>query len=201
VNEQQGASSPKFLFHNSVRERPGYTAFWTLLRRARLCPNCEAIFDSSFTYCPSCGAQHAFDTISLLQVMNQAELRVDKYGETHSVKPKTPPIRKAYDDEMLRASLMEQGPGETPYFYDAFAWKRPGSLSLLWLQFSDAVGDLLKVAVFVLDKLNIWASLTERLRGIGKTAEKELPKIEGTEHKKISGATENDITSDQSSVE
>jgi len=43
--------------------------FWTPLRRARLCPNCDAVFDSSYTYCPRCGAQHLHDTLSLVTII------------------------------------------------------------------------------------------------------------------------------------
>jgi len=45
--------------------------FWTPLRKARLCPNCDAIFDDSYTFCPSCGAQHLYDTVSLFVVLNK----------------------------------------------------------------------------------------------------------------------------------
>lgn len=45
-------------------------SFWTPLKRARLCPNCDVVFDSSFTYCPKCGAQHLNDTASLFTILN-----------------------------------------------------------------------------------------------------------------------------------
>ena len=54
--------------------------FWTPLRQARLCPNCDAIFDNSYLYCPCCGAQHLYDTVSLLVALNGKEI-VNEQGD------------------------------------------------------------------------------------------------------------------------
>jgi len=93
-----------------INHQPGFTAFWTLLRQARLCPNCEAVFDSSYTYCPCCGSQHLFDTIPLGQVLNNIEMCVDEHGsiERHVIKNTT---LQAYQDELLRTSICASSSG------------------------------------------------------------------------------------------
>lgn len=105
------------LFH---QHQPSPVAFWTMLRRARLCPNCDAVFDSSFTFCPCCGAQHLFDTISLLQLLNQEEIFMDKEGK-ESVAPIQYQNLIGYTDEQLRRNMVyrEDAVGAPPWFSES----------------------------------------------------------------------------------
>lgn len=109
----------------------GYSAFWTSLRQARLCPNCDAVFDSSFTYCPCCGAQHLFDTVPLGQVLNSSEMIADEHGYIRRVPSKDIPL-KVYQDERFRDVFYASTDHRFSVRHKTEAEKLPGFFGLVW---------------------------------------------------------------------